>query len=122
MGIDLFTIGKHHDKSYSAIKIFFDEEYESRLDISENNFCYYVTDIAFDINGRVLKDTKQGRTISKLIESNDLYTLEGYITKLCLKYTNVHDIRITLNNMLADASKRGRQLHQAEIRKSLGLC
>ena len=102
----------------SAIKIF-GIEHE---DISENSVSYWICHCICDTGMVVMKDTKEGQRITKLIEEKaSKEKMQDYLDSLILKKMKVKDFKLRLKADLEDSYDRGMRAKEREIQNVLGL-
>jgi len=115
---DTVEIGGKGTKDFgnSAVKIF-GIEFEN---LSENRESYWVSGCIGDMGFRVMKDTKEGERITKMIDEK--YTEQemlDYFNRLLLRKASPTKLLAAIKNMENHAYERGRREKLSEIQKVL---
>ena len=106
------------DFGNSAVKIF-GIEFEH---LSENQVSYWISNCVGGLGLRVMKDTKEGQRITKMVDEK--YTqreMVDYFNRLLFRKMTPTKILMAIENMKREEYERGRQDKLNEITRVLGL-
>ena len=114
---DLEIGGKGNEFGCSAVKIF-GIEFEH---ISENSISYWVSNCIGGLGLRVMKDTKEGQRIKKMVDEK--YTqreMLDYFNRLLFRKLPPTRLLIAIENMKQEEYERGRRDKLREVQRALG--
>lgn len=116
-----FIIAEDNDDYGNSAVTLFSIVGDSKNNIAENKKAYWVHDLIFDGELKIMKDTGQGLILSSMISmgksASEVY---DYLDKLVIKLMSINEIRIGIINERDEAFEEGKSQLKLELQLLLG--